>query len=74
MNNQSWMYCCVMDGCLRLEYIPSVKRFISFAFSIYKKNIRGKIRYLYVRCKNQKFVKDDDIFKNLLTERFFTLL
>ena len=59
-----------MDGRLRSKYITGVRRFINFAFSI-DKNISGeKIRCLYVRCKNQKFLKEDDVCKHLLTKGF----
>jgi hypothetical protein len=64
------MYRRLMHGRLRPEYITSVRRFINFAFSI-DKNISGeKIRYPCMRCKNQKFLKKDDVCKHLLTKGF----
>jgi hypothetical protein len=59
-----------MDGRLRPEYITGVRRFINFAFSIDKNISGGKIRCPCVRCKNQKFLKEDDVCKHLLTKGF----
>jgi len=59
-----------MDGHLRLECITGVRRFINFAFSIDKNISGGKIRCPCVRCKNQKFLKEDDVCKHLLTKGF----
>jgi len=59
-----------MDGRLRPEYITGVRRFINFAFSIDKNISGGKIRCPCVRCKNQKFLKEDDVCKQLLTKGF----
>ncbi|KAF9680749.1 hypothetical protein SADUNF_Sadunf06G0153900 [Salix dunnii] len=56
----------LMDGRLNSEYIVGVRRFINFLFSI-NKNISGeKIRCPCVRSKNQKFLKEDDVCKQLL--------
>ena len=59
-----------MNGRLRPEYITGVRRFINFAFLIDKNISGGKIRCPYVRCKNQKFLKKDDVCKHLLTKGF----
>jgi len=59
-----------MDGRLHPEYITGVRRFINFAFSIDKNISGGKIRCPCVRCKNQKFLKENDICKHLLTKCF----
>jgi hypothetical protein len=64
------MYRRLMDGRLRPEYITGVRRFINFAFSIDKNISGGKIRCPCVRCKNQKFLKEDDVCKHLLTKGF----
>jgi len=62
MDDQLWMYRRFMDGRLRLEYITGIRRFINFAFSIDKNISGGKIKCPYVRCKNQKFLKEDNVF------------
>jgi len=69
------MYFHLMDGRLRHKYIAGVRRFINFAFLI-DKNVswEKKIRCPYVRCKNQKFLKECDVCKHLLTKGFFTLI
>jgi len=59
-----------MDGGFCPEYITVVRRFINFAFSIDKNICKGKIRCPYVRCKNQKFLKEDDVCKHLLIKGF----
>jgi len=66
----TWMYHRLMDGRLRPKYITGVRRFINFAFSIDKNISREKIRCPCVRCKNQKFLKEDDVYKHLLTKGF----
>jgi hypothetical protein len=64
------MYRRLMDGRLCPEYITGVRRFINFAFSIDKNISGGKIRCPCGRCKNQKFLKEDDVCKHLLTKGF----
>jgi hypothetical protein len=68
------MYHHLMDGRLRPEYIIGVRRFINFAFSIDKNIFRGKIRCPCVRCKNHKFLKEDEVCKYLLIKGFFYLV
>ena len=70
MDDRSWMYHHLMYGHLCPEYIASVRRFINFAFSIDKNISGGEIRCPCVRCKNQKFLKKDDVCKHLLTKGF----
>jgi hypothetical protein len=64
------MYRRLIDGRFRPEYITGVRRFINFAFSIDKNISEGEIRCPYVRYKNQKFLKKDDVCKHLLTKGF----
>ena len=64
------MYRHLMDGRLHLEYITGVRRFINFAFLIDKNVIGGRIRCHSVRCKNQNFLKEYDVYKHLLTKGF----
>jgi len=61
------MYHRLMDDRFHPEYIASVRRFINFAFSIDKNVFGGKIRCPCVKCKNQKFLKEDDVCNHLLT-------
>jgi len=63
-----------MDDRLRPEYVTGVKRFINCAFSIDKNISMEKIRCPYVRCKNQKFLKEDDVCKHLLTKDFYLVM
>jgi len=43
------------------EFIAGVRRFINFAFSIDENVSGGKIRCPCVRCKNQKFLMEEDV-------------
>lgn len=70
MDDRSWMYRRLMGGRLNPEYIVGVRRFINFSYSIDKNVSMGKIRCPCVRCKNQKFLKEDDVCKHLLTRGF----
>lgn len=70
MDDLSWMYRRLMDNCLHFEYIVDVRRFINFAFLIDKKCITGKNKCPYMRCKNKKFLKEDDIYKHQLNKAF----
>ena len=74
MDNRLWMYRHLMDCRLRPEYITGVRRFINFAFSIDKNISGGKIRCPCMRCKNQKFLKEDDVCKHLLTKGFYLVM
>jgi len=47
-----------------------VWRFINFAFSIDKNVYGGKIRCSCVRCKNQKFLVEKDVYKSLFSRGF----
>jgi hypothetical protein len=55
------MYRCRRDGHICLEFITGVQRFINFAFSIDENVCRVKIRCPCVRCKNQKFLMEEDV-------------
>ena len=70
MDDLPWMYRCLMDDRLHPEYIVDVRKFINFAFLIDKKCIRGKNRCPYMRCKNKKFLKEDDTCKHQFTKAF----
>jgi hypothetical protein len=61
MDDRLWMYRCRRDGHICLEFITGVRRFINFAFSIDENVCRVKIRCPCVRCKNQKFLMEEDV-------------
>jgi hypothetical protein len=55
------MYRRRRDGHICREFIAGVRRFINFAFSIDENVSRDKIRCPCVRCKNQKFLMEEDV-------------
>jgi len=70
MDDRSWMYRRRRDGHICPEFIAGVRRFINFAFSIDENVSGGKIRCLCVRCKNQKFLMEEDVYKHLFSRGF----
>jgi len=56
-------YHCRRNDHICLEFIASVRRFFNYAFSIDENVSRGKIRCPCVRCKNQKFLMEKDVYK-----------
>jgi len=61
------MYHCRRDCYICPEFIAGVRRFINFAFSIDENVSGGKIRSPCVRCKNQKFLMEEDVYKHLFS-------
>jgi hypothetical protein len=55
------MYRRRKDSHICWEFIAGVRRFINFAFSIDENVSGGKIRCSCVRCKNQKFLMEEDV-------------
>jgi len=55
----------VVDGHIYPEFIAGVRRFINFSFSIDENVSGGKIRCHCVRCKNQKFLIEEDVYKHM---------
>jgi hypothetical protein len=51
------------DGHIYPEFIAGVLRFFNFAFSIDENVSGGKIKCPCVRCKNQKFFMEEDVYK-----------
>ena len=70
MDDRSWMYRRRRDGHICPEFIAGVRRFINFVFSIDENVFGGKIRCSYVKCKNQKFLMEEDVYKHLLSREF----
>ena len=70
MNDRLWMYCHRMDCHIFLEFIAGVRIFIHFAFSIDENVFGGKIICSYVRCKNKKFLMEEDVYKHLFSRGF----
>ena len=64
------MYRRMRSGRMNPEYITGVRRFINFAYSIERNVSLGKIRCPCVKCKNQKFQKEDDVCNHLLRKGF----
>jgi hypothetical protein len=64
------MYRRRRDGHICPEFIAGVRRFINFAFSIDENVSGGKIRCPCVRCKNQKFLMEEDVYKHLFSRGF----
>ena len=64
------MYRRMRSGRMNPEYITGVRRFINFAYSIERNVSFGKIRCPCVKCKNQKFQKEDDVCNHLLRKGF----
>ena len=65
MEDQSWMYRRRRDSHICPEFIAGVRRFINFSFSIDENVSGGKIRCHCVRCKNQKFLIEEDVYKHM---------
>ena len=70
MDDREWMYRRMRSGRMNPEYITGVRRFINFAYSIERNVSLGKIRCPCVKCKNQKFQKEDDVCNHLLRRGF----
>ena len=70
MNDRSWMYRRRRDGHICPGFITGVQRFINFAFSIDENVFGGKIRCPCIRCKNQKFLMEEDVYKHLFSSGF----
>jgi hypothetical protein len=66
------MYRRRRDGHICPEFIAGVRRFINFEFSIDENVSEGKIRYPCVRCKNQKFLMEEDVYKHLFSRGFLS--
>jgi len=64
------MYRRRRDGHICPEFIAGIQRFINFTFSIDENVSRGKIRCPCVRCKNQKFLMEEDVYKHLFSSGF----
>jgi len=47
-----------------------VRRFINFAFTVDENVSGGKIRCPCVRCKNQKFLMEEDVYKHMFSRGF----
>jgi len=56
-----------MDDHICPEFIVGVRKFINFAFSIDENVSEGKIRCPCFRCKNQKFLMEEDVHKHLFS-------
>jgi hypothetical protein len=59
-----WMVVFVLNTLWVLEDLSILR------FQLIKNISRGKIRCPCVMCKNQKFLKEDDVCKHLLTKGF----
>ena len=64
------MYRRRRDGYICPEFTAGIQRFINFTFSIDENVSRGKIRCPCVRCKNQKFLMEEDVYKHLFSSGF----
>ena len=63
-----WIVVFVLNTLQVLEYLSILH------FQLIKTASNGKIRCPCVRCKNQKFLKEDDVCTHLLIKGFFTLV
>ena len=70
MDDRSCMYRRRRDGHICPEFIVGAQRFINFAISIDENVSGGKIRCPCARCKNQKFLMEEDVYKHLFSRGF----
>jgi hypothetical protein len=60
------MYIDSPEGLYRKDYSRRVEGFIDFSVSNMKNISEGKIKCLYVKCKNKKFLQSDVVMMHLL--------